>query len=209
MRDQTMGICSICNLTLCRCSLIDRIDTDRRAIFGHQFTKPRNEARIEFPQRGWAIRVESEEELTCVQISLMKDYVVTYAEHVLFEWELYTVEPDRFMGTLRPAIYLFKGWHLLSQHSQFFTDRDAFLKLIAWAELVRLMNITRVAMHKMRGPVAAFPQLSGLYRGFGMAKDHCELERKTWVTNRIRTPDCEKIAQDVCNIAYRSHSGAQ
>ncbi|KAF2023241.1 hypothetical protein EK21DRAFT_118948 [Setomelanomma holmii] len=179
IRDQDYGTCPLCNLTLCKRTLVDRIDTDRQVIFGSQDAKLRSPVRIEFPQRTIALTVNSAEELAAAQLRLLKDYIDVHADELWQRWEGHRAEPDWYIGIICPAMQLFKGWippHL--QQSRFFPDRVAFVKLIAWAEVVRLMNVLRAATKKSRGPLAPFPPLAKLHENFMWSKDRFDKEKK-------------------------------
>jgi hypothetical protein len=75
------------------------------------------------------------------------------------------------------------------------------LRLIAWAELIRLMEVTRLAVIKSEGKGAIFPQLTELYRKFGLAKDRYEKDKTTWQTDCPGVPGCEMIAMNVVKLA--------
>ena len=206
IRDQAIGACPICDLALCERGLADRIDTDREAIFGSQFTKLRNEVRIEFQQRGEAARLQSEEELAAAQLRLLKDYIDMHAEELWRRWDVRRAEPDWYTGVICPVVKLFKGWSLPSQQSRYFADRDAFIKFVAWAELVRLMNVTRATMSTVPDELPDFPPLAELHRKFIWAKNRYDKEKVTWKTNHRGILDCEKVALDAYNVAISTHS---
>ncbi|KAF1829027.1 hypothetical protein BDW02DRAFT_510913 [Decorospora gaudefroyi] len=203
--DQQFGRCPVCQFTLCERTLADRIDTDREAIFGPQFTPLRNEVSIAFPQRSQAVKCLSEEEVAAAQLRLIKDYVDVHTEELFRLWEATRAEPDWFASVVRPVVKLFQGWNPATRHTQFFADREAFLKLVVWAELVRLMNTTRVTVKKTQGERAMFPQLAELHRKFMMASDRYHKEKKTWQTNRSGVLGCEKIALDAVKTAMDTH----
>jgi hypothetical protein len=81
-----------------------------------------------------------------------------------------------------------------------------FLKFVAWAELVRLMNVTKVAVSKVQGPRTPFPSLAELHRKFLWSKDRYEKEKNMWKTTRSGILECEKVAQDAYNLAMSTLS---
>jgi hypothetical protein len=204
--DQQFGKCSICQLTLCERTLADRIDTDRKAIFGSQLTPLRDKVHIEFPQRSEMVKCVSEEQVAIVLLRLMKDYVDIHAEELFRLWKANRVVPDWFAGVVKPVVKLFQGWWTPTVRSRFFADHEAFLKLLAWAELVRLMNTSRVTLKRTQGEDALFPQLGELHGKFTWSINRCNLEKKNWQTNRSGILDCEKIATDVVELASFAHS---
>lgn len=204
-RDGSIGRCPICNLVLCERDLADCIKTDRVAIFGTQFTKLHTEVRVEFPHRGEVARLQSEEEVAAAKLRLVKEYIDVHADEFWQQCQMKRGEPNWYAEIIQPVISLFKGWNSPIQQSQYFADRDAFLKLIAWAELVRLMNVTHVASPKCPDQAAAFPPLAELHRKFLCAKGRYDKEKKTWKTNRCGVLQCEKVAQDAYNVAMSTH----
>jgi hypothetical protein len=200
-RDERFGKCPVCDSALCERTLADRIDTDREAIFGSQFTPLQNAVRIEFSQRGKSVNCTSEEEVAVAQLRLLKDYTNAHAEELFRLWEDNRAEPDWFTNVVRPVVMLFQGWNSGVRQSRFFPDRESFLKLIAWAELIRLMDVTRLAVIRSEGKDAMFPRLTELYRKFWLAKDRYDKEKTTWQTDRSGVPDCEKIALDLVKLA--------
>lgn len=204
--DSTIGTCPICDLALCGRSLVDRVETDRDAIFGSQCTKLRSEVRVEFPQRGEIAHLQSEEELAAAQLRLLKDYIDVHAEDLWQRWDVRGAEPDWHVGIIRPVVELLKGWNLPAQHSKFFSDRNAFIQCVAWAELVRLMNVTRTAMRKVEVETANFPPLAELHRKFLWAKDRFDQEKKSWRTNSRGGLDCEKVVQDAYDLTVLTHN---
>jgi len=204
--DSTIGTCPICDLALCERSLSDRIETDRSAIFGSQCTKLRSEAHIKLAQRYEFAHVHSEQELAAAQLRLLKDYTDFHAEEVWQRWDDRRAEPDWHAGIIRPAVELFKGWCTPSQQSKFFSKRDAFIKLVAWSELVRLMNVTRIAKRRVDGETAAFPPLAELHRKFLSAKNRFDQEKKSWWGKDLK---CESIVQDAFDIAILTHGGGR
>lgn len=199
--DSSIGACPICSTVLCERNLADRIDTDRTAIFGSQSTPLRSEVQIDFLHRGQTARLLSEEELAAGQLRLLKDYIDMHAEDVVREWGLGQEEPDWYTGVVCPVVQLFKGWTLLLQQSRYFSDQAAFLKLVAWAELVRLVNVTRSAGRGVEGQEMPFCSLDGLHDKFALALERYDVEKKTWKTNHRGVLDCEKVVKDVCDLA--------
>ncbi|KAH4111298.1 hypothetical protein HBH46_000260 [Parastagonospora nodorum] len=207
IRDESIGRCPLCRLALCMRDLADCLETDRKAIFGSQHTRRHDEVRIEFQIRGQIARLQSEEEFAAAQLRLLKDYIEVHADECWQQWQAHTsTEPDWFGEVIKPSIKLFKGWNLPSQQSRYFCDRDAFLKFVAWAELVRLMNVTKVAASKVQGPRTPFPSLAELHRKFFWSKDRYEKEKNIWKTTRSGVLDCEKVAQDAYNLAMSTLS---
>ncbi|KAH6620550.1 hypothetical protein C7974DRAFT_315826 [Boeremia exigua] len=203
--DLEFGNCPSCGMALCERTLHDRIDTDREAIFGQSFTNLRAEERIDLAQRGETVVCWSEEEVAATQLRLLKDYVDSHADELHRQWLETGVEPDWHGAVVIPVVQLFKGWNVPARKCRYFADRDAFYKLVVWAELVRLMNTIRDRAKRLQGEVVAFPQLNELHRKFMLAKDRYETEKKTWQTNRSGVLECEKIAQDAFSMAVSTH----
>ena len=203
--DHQFGKCPICQVILCKRTLADRIGTDREAIFGPQFTPLPNEIRIEFPQRSKAVRCRSEEQAAVAQLRLLKDYVNIHAEEIFRMWEANRAEPDWYAGVVAPVVRLFQGWNTTS-HSRYFADTAAFLKLVAWAELERLMNISHVEARRIPNENAMFPQLTELHRKFVWAIDRYEEEKVTWETDVSGIVGDEKIASNAIRVAMSSHT---
>jgi hypothetical protein len=67
------------------------------------------------------------------------------------------------------------------------------------------MNVTRSAVRKVRGERAPFPSLAELHRKFLWAKDRFDKEKKTWRAKHGSEVDCEKVAQDMYNVAVSTH----
>ncbi|KAF1914023.1 hypothetical protein BDU57DRAFT_455376 [Ampelomyces quisqualis] len=223
--DEAVGRCSICDTVLCERGLMDRIALDREAVFGSQFTILPNDVQIDFPQRSKAAHLQFEEDLAAAQLRLLKDYVVVHASDLYDEWSsgriepdwhgLYDecssgrIEPDWHGKVVGPAVKLFKGWNMPSQKSQYFADRDAFLKLVAWAELVRLMNLSRVVLKDAHGADKSSFLVAELHRKFLWTKERYEREKKTWRAGKNGVLECDKIAQDAYNIAISTHLDAR
>lgn len=205
-RDQQVGTCPICQLGLCERTLADRIDTDRRAIFGSTYTKLHNEISIEFPQRSEAVRCVSEQELAAAQLRLLKDYIDVHAEELFRQFEVNRAEPDWYTGVIRPATKLLRGWNLPVRQCRYIADREAFIKLVAWAELVRLMNVTQALIKDKQGIDTSFPQLAQLHKKFMWAKQRYDKEKRTWQTNRVGTLECEKLVQNMVNLAMSTYA---
>jgi hypothetical protein len=202
VRDDNVGRCPMCSLALCIRDLADCIETDRKAIFGSQHTPLHEEVSIEFQSRGQVVRLQSEEEVAAAQLRLLKDYIDVHAEEHWHHWPAHgTTEPDWFAEVIRPVIKLFAGWNLPSQQNRYFSDRDAFLKFVAWAELVRLMNVTRTAILRLHGPSAPFRPLTDLHCKLLWSRSRYDKEKKTWKTNHRGILECEKVAQDAYDLA--------
>ncbi|CAO2657154.1 Nn.00g032800.m01.CDS01 [Neocucurbitaria sp. VM-36] len=204
-RDCRIGSCPICYNALCKRTLADRIDTDREAIFGAQFTRLHNSVNIDFPQRGEVVTCGSEEEVAVAQLRLLKDYVDVYAEEIFRLWEANRAEPDWYGGVVRPVVKLFHSWNVPGRQNRYFADRKAFLKLVAWAELVRLTNTTRAVAVKTQGEDAVYPQLAELHRKFMWARDRYDKEKKTWKTKSSNVLHCEEVAQDAIKLAIGTY----
>jgi hypothetical protein len=119
-------------------------------------------------------------------------------------WEANRAEPEWFAGVVKPVVKLFQGW-TPAVRNRFFADRKAFLKLLAWAKLVRLMNTSHTTFKKTQGEDAPFPQMGELHRKFTWSINRYNLEEKTWQTNRSGVLGCEKIAADVIKLAMDTH----
>jgi hypothetical protein len=208
IRDDPIGRCPVCNLALCERDLADCIETDRDAIFGSQFTKLHNEVRIEFPHRQEVACLQSEEEVAAAKLRLVKDYIDVHAEDLWQQWQINDVVPDWYAGVIQPVVSLFKGWDSPLQQSRYFADRDAFVKLVAWAELVRLMNVMRAAKLKSLEPAALFPPLAELHRKFMCAKALYDTKKRSWKTGRRGVLECDIVAEDACNVAMSTHPEA-
>lgn len=205
--DEVFGKCPIRDMAHCKRGLMDRIALDRKAIFGSQHSALPKKVQVEFPQSGKALHLQSEEELVAAQLRLLKDYVVAHAADPYEEWISNHVEPAWHTKVIAPAVKLFKGWNMPSQKSQYFADRDAFLKLVAWAELVRIMNLLRAILRD----VADVPSysLAELHRKFLWAKDCYERKERTWKLGHSGFLECENIAHDVYSIAMSTHPDAR
>lgn len=203
-QDQRVGKCPVCDLALCKRSLADRVDIDCEAIFGMQFIQLRNEVRIDFLQHSEIVTCRSEEELAAAQLRLLKDYIDVHAEELYHQWEDIRAEPDWYAGVIQPATRLFQGWNT-TQESRYFTNGGAFLKLVAWAELVRLMNNTRAAVKKTQGEQAPSPHLDELRHKFMLAKDRYDKEKEMVSKNGSGDFDCDKVVQDAIELALSTH----
>lgn len=120
------------------------------------------------------------------------------------EWIFNHVEPDWHTKVIAPDVKLFKGWNMPSQKSQYFDDRNAFLNLVAWGELVRIMNLLRAMLRNVAN-VASF-SLAELHRKFLWAENRYEKEKRTWRPGHRGLLECEKIAHDVYSIAMSTHT---
>lgn len=205
--DFEFGNCPVCGMAVCERKLRDRIDTDREAIFGKSFTNLISEERIEFAQHSQSVVCWSEEEIAAAQLRLLKDYIDSHADELYREWREtgYKGEPDWHGAVVVPVVSLFKGWNVQKRKCKYFADRDAFYKLVVWAELVRLVNTIRDGVKQVLGEDTPFPQLNELHRKFMRAKDRYETEKKTWQTNRLGVLECEKVAQDAFSLAVSTH----
>ncbi|KAF2132440.1 hypothetical protein P153DRAFT_416055 [Dothidotthia symphoricarpi CBS 119687] len=196
IRDQEWEVCPVCDIALCQRTLADRIDTDREAIFDRQFTEFKNAVSIEFPQRSEMAYCWSDEEVAATQLRLLKDYVDVHAEELFRTWRSKRTEPDWFAMVVKPVVELFRGWNIPTRRSKYFADREAFLKVIVWAELVRLMNTTRAAVRHRHGEGEPFPQLTGLHRWFMRTKGRYEDEKKKWRKDRNGVLLCDMIQDE-------------
>jgi hypothetical protein len=208
VRDDSIGRCPVCNLALCERNLAECIETDRKAVFGSQFSRLHNEERIEFPHRREVACLQSEEEFAAAKLRLVKDYIDVHAEDLWHQWQTNGEGPNWYAGVIQPVVSLFKGWGSPLQQSRYFTSQDAFLKLVSWAELVRLMNVMHAAISKSRGSIALFLPLAELHRKFLCAKARYDKEKQTWKTGRRGVLDCDKVAKDVCDLAMSTHPEA-
>ena len=208
IRDESTGRCPACRLALCVRDLADCLETDRKAIFGAQHTRRHDEVCIEFQSRSQVARLQSEEEVAAAQLRLLKDYIDVHADECWHRWQANPLtEPDWFGEVIQPAVRLFKGWSLQSQQSRYFSDRDAFLKFFAWAELARLMNVTKTVVSKAQGSHAPFPSLAELHRKLLWSRERYEKEKRTWKTTRSGVLGCEMVAQDAYDLAMSTQSG--
>ncbi|KAH9868753.1 hypothetical protein J1614_007825 [Plenodomus biglobosus] len=206
IRDQRIGTCPVCNIGICERTLTDRIATDRVAIFGSQFTQLRNHVSIEFPLHNELVTCASEEQVAATQLRLIKDYVDVNSEENFRMWELNRAEPDWFMGIIRPVVKLFQAWDVPDRQSRFFVGHDSFLKVLAWAELVRLMNNGRKSLFAAQGKDAMYPQLAELHHKFALALERYDKEKLLWGEDQNRVPECDHVAQYVVHLAMRIQS---
>jgi hypothetical protein len=202
--DQQFGRCPFCQVVFCERTLIDRIGADIEAIFETQVTALREDVSIEFSQRSQVVACSSEEGVAVAQLRLVKDYVDVHTGEIFRLWEGNRAEPDWYAGVVRPVVQLFLGWNN-SIRSRFFPDQEAFLKLITWAELMRLMNTTCAARKQTQGSNAQVPQLGELHHKLTLAKGRYNMEKETWDTNRSSVFEHDRIAMDVVEIAMRTH----
>ncbi|OSS43580.1 hypothetical protein B5807_11776 [Epicoccum nigrum] len=145
-QDFEFGNCPLCGMALCERTLHDRIETDRVAIFGAAFTPllSGHEERIEFPAHSQTITCRCEEEVAAAQLRLLKDYIDSHADELYRLWSVKAgAEPDWHGQVIVPVVSLFKGWNVPKRQCKYFAGRDAFYKVVAWAELVRLMGTIR------------------------------------------------------------------
>jgi hypothetical protein len=146
--------------------------------------------RIEFPHRGETALLESEEELAAAQLRLLKDYVDAHAQDAWVHGDNVRAEFNWYAAVIEPATKLSKGWNKSSQQSKYFTDHDAFVEFLAWAELVRFMSV-RIHGHGC----------SELHREFMLVLRRSGGETKSWKRSHSGVLGCEKIVQDACSIA--------
>lgn len=203
-RDEALGRCPICSMAMCKRDLADRLDTDRKAIFGTGFTEIHDIFCMSFPHRNDSAHLKSEEELASAQLRLLKDIVQAHADDILGKWEFDSHELGWYTDVIRPSVKLWKGWNSSYSPSRYFTDRDAFLNLLAWAELVRLVNHARSTLQQAPEVAVQLP-LADLHWKFEWAKGRFEREKKTWKLNQSGVLDCEMIAQDFYDMAMRTH----
>ncbi|KAI4955808.1 hypothetical protein J4E91_000015 [Alternaria rosae] len=201
--DEKVGRCPICQVYLCKRSLTERIGNDIEQIFELQVNPLREEATLEFPQRSKGIICSTEEGVAVTQLRLLKDYVNVHAEEIFRLWEGNCAEPDWFGGVVRPAVQLFQGWNP-AMRSRFFSNEDAFLKLLAWAELARLMNISCAKKKQSQGTDAQFPRLGELHRKFLKAVERYNKEKMSWDTSRSGVYEHDRIAMDAVEIAMNT-----
>lgn len=203
--DQGIGTCPLCSREVCTRTLADRIDTDRHAIFNSGFTQLREAVKIEFPQYGQTVTCNSEEEVAAAQLRLLKDYIDVHAEELYEQWERTHDEPNWYAGVIQPVVKLFEGWNL-PRESKFFARRREFLELVACAELVRLVNTTRIVIKNMNGQDTPYPRLATLHNVFNSAKSNFDKEKKKWQTDRVNVSECEKVAHVMVQIARNAQA---
>jgi len=201
--DEKVGRCPICQVYLCNRSLAERIGNDIEQIFELQVNPLREEVTLEFPQRSKGIICSTEEGVAVTQLRLLKDYVDVHAEELFRLWEGNRAEPDWFGGVVRPAVQLFQGWNP-AMRSRFFSNEDAFLKLLAWAELVRLMNISCAKKRQAHDSDAHFPRLGELHRKFLKAVERYNKEKMSWDTSRSGVYEHDRIATDIVEVAMNT-----
>ncbi|KAI4908001.1 uncharacterized protein J4E92_011005 [Alternaria infectoria] len=181
----------------------ERIGNDIEQIFELQVNPLREEVTLEFPQRSKGIICSTEEGVAVTQLRLLKDYVDVHAEELFRLWEGNRAEPDWFGGVVRPAVQLFQGWNP-AMRSRFFSNEDAFLKLLAWAELVRLMNISCAKKRQAHDSDAHFPRLGELHRKFLKAVERYNKEKMSWDTSRSGVYEHDRIATDIVDVAMNT-----
>ncbi|KAI4712813.1 hypothetical protein J4E89_001788 [Alternaria sp. Ai002NY15] len=201
--DEKVGRCPICQVYLCNRNLAERIGNDIEQIFELQVNPLREEVTLEFPQRSKGIICSTEEGVAVTQLRLLKDYVDVHAEELFRLWEGNRAEPDWFGGVVRPAVQLFQGWNP-AMRSRFFSNEDAFLKLLAWAELVRLMNISCAKKRQAHDSDAHFPRLGELHRKFLKAVERYNKEKMSWDTSRSGVYEHDRIATDIVEVAMNT-----
>lgn len=194
LQDFEFGHCLVCGMALCERTLHDRIETDRVEIFGATTFTPlpsNREERIQFPMHSQTITCRSEEEVAAAQLRLLKDYIDSHANDVYRTWnkkvvvgEVPPAEPDWHGQLIVPVVSLFKGWNVPRRQCKLFPDRDAFYKVVAWAELVRLIGTLKDGLLIAYGPKAPFPSRAEMHRKFLMAKERYENEKMMWGAGR-------------------------
>ncbi|KAL6151322.1 hypothetical protein ACJQWK_10954 [Exserohilum turcicum] len=201
--DQEFAKCPVCRLTLCRRTLWNRVDDDREAIFGSQVNPIQPALSVQFPHRTDTIECKSEEVAAAAQLRIIKDYVAVHTDEIMRLWEANRAQPDWFAGVVQPVVSLFVGWRP-SARSHLFVCNEVFLRLIAWADLVRVINLCRVKVRQTQGEGAMFPWLGELHHKFDMAKARYEKEKKTWGIDASQFAACEKIVLHVVTLAIDS-----
>lgn len=121
---------------MCKRDLADRLDVDRKAIFGACSNEVRDKFRMSFPHRDKVAHMRSLEQLATARLRLQEDPIQTHAEDILGTSAVGCNEPEWYAEVICPSVKLWKAWNFIHQSSKYFTDRNAFLKLVAWAEQV-------------------------------------------------------------------------
>ncbi|KAF5844098.1 hypothetical protein GGP41_010168 [Bipolaris sorokiniana] len=174
-------------------TLAERIGQDIRAIFGTQCTPLKEETVIEFPHRSDTFKCLSEEELAVTQLALIKDHVGINAEEVFSRWNTDVAAPNWNANVIQPAVKLFMGWNR-SFRTLFSMSQEAFLRVVAWGELVRLMNQSWTVMQCQPGEKVMFAQLGQVHRQFFKAKVNYDKEKKDRKISRFEALGCDMIA---------------
>lgn len=183
--------------------LADRINALRGVIFGSQVTPLQKTLRVEFPQRSEAIVCISEEDVSVAQLLLLNDHVDTHAVEAFHLWETKGIEPDWHADVIQPAVRLFQGWNrsfrdLLSYLHQ------AFLNLIAWAELLRLMKDSHAGLGSSQDASKMLPWIEQLQDEFVEAKEFYEKAKETWRMGLHKALSCDKVASYVAERAIET-----
>ncbi|EUC41492.1 hypothetical protein COCMIDRAFT_40348 [Bipolaris oryzae ATCC 44560] len=173
-------------------TLAERIKQDRKAIFGTQRTPLKEEIVIEFPHRSDAFKCSSEEDLAVTQLALIKDHVGINAKEVFSRWNADDAAPNWNADVIRPAVQLFMGWNR-SFRTLFSMSQEAFLRVVAWGELVRLMNQSWTIMKCQPGEKVMFSQLGQVHRQFFKSKATYDREKKDWKISRFEALGCDMI----------------
>ena len=209
-QDLEYGNCPVCGMPLCERTLHDRIETDRLALFGTAFTPliSDREERIDFPSHSQTIPCRSEEEVAAAQLRLLKDYIDSHADELYRLWSKKKAgaaakEPDWHGQVIVPVVSLFKGWNAPKRSCRYFVDRDAFYKVVAWAELVRLMGTVREGVGALDGE---FPRLGELHRKFLLARERYEKEKATWGKGK-EGRQWDGVVDDVVGLAMGVYGG--
>lgn len=208
IHDPDIGTCPTCGIALCQRDLADRIATDRIVIFGLKESTPLAKAVcITYPYRREIAYLTSEEELAAAQLRLLKDYVDIHAHDVWQQYKSEGIEPGQgdgwFENVVKPASALFKGWNRHSQLCQLFSEHDTFVKYVAWAELVRLINVVR-KFDRDSDNDADLPQMKTLHSKLLSAKQEYDEEKKTWGKDGNEQVGCDRLATDVFEAAMQT-----
>ncbi|KAJ6280222.1 hypothetical protein J3E71DRAFT_179976 [Bipolaris maydis] len=174
-------------------TLAERIGQDLMAIFGTQRTPLKEEIAIEFPHRSDAFKCSSEEELAVTQLALIKDHVGINAEEVFSRWNADDATPNWNAGVIQPAVKIFMGWNR-SFRTLFSMSQESFLRVVAWGELVRLMNQSWTMMQRQPGEKVMFSQLGQVHCRFFKAKAIYDKEKTDWKISRFEALGCDMIA---------------
>ncbi|KAF2255116.1 hypothetical protein BU26DRAFT_583759 [Trematosphaeria pertusa] len=202
-QDQELGSCPTCDSVLCERTLADRIDTDREALFGQQFTPLPQEAVVDSPELGEVVYCVTEEELAMTQLRILKAHLDSCMEDVWSWYQSGGGELDWY-SMVRAALERFREDGLPVRQCRYLSNHDAFLKFVLWAELVRLMNNIRIAVRRLDGPDSPFPSLRVLHKKFLMARDRFTQEGVKWPRGRQGVAYCERVAKDAYDIAMKT-----
>jgi hypothetical protein len=182
-------------------ALTDRIEADRKAIFGAQCTPLLKEICIDFLQRSDTAKCKWEEEVAVAQLLLLKDHIGVHAQETFNLWEVNRAEPDWYANVIQPSVQLFQGWNICSFRSLFSMSHQVFLEVIAWAELVRLMKISQLVIRRTQGEDAVFPRLVQLRHRFIEARHVYDEKKKSLPMSRFEALGCDRIVSYVVALA--------